>query len=116
MKAARLAEIRAGLSGGFGPLPWKDGDPRCHCTQCSRCGELFRTQDYPAHRDVCWVGSGKSTIVELLAEVERLTATLAKVTTVVDGLPATLATTGGGTYTDVRLSDLQAELHAARQR
>lgn len=33
--------------------PWKDGDPRCHCTHCSLCGALYRTEDIGKHIDEC---------------------------------------------------------------
>lgn len=38
-----------------GPRPWRDGDPRCHCTHCDGCGRLFRTEDIAAHRSRCHV-------------------------------------------------------------
>jgi hypothetical protein len=36
-----------------GPRPWRDGDPRCHCTHCDSCWRLYRTEDINAHRNVC---------------------------------------------------------------
>jgi hypothetical protein len=36
-----------------GPKPWKDGDPRGHCSHCSSCARLYRTKDIDAHQDVC---------------------------------------------------------------
>ena len=33
--------------------PWRDGDERCHCTHCSSCGSLFRTQDVYTHQKHC---------------------------------------------------------------
>jgi hypothetical protein len=60
--------------------PWKDGDPRCHCTHCDWCKLLFRTEDIAEHRKECpeeprrkdaLIEQLQACVAELEARVER---------------------------------------------
>lgn len=45
--------------------PWRDGDTRAHCTHCSCCGYLFRTDEILIHINEAHLGSRENEMKHL---------------------------------------------------
>lgn len=53
------------------PRPWRDGDPRVHCTHCNACHDLYPTADIARHREVCPVERARLTALDNLRRTQR---------------------------------------------
>ena len=51
--------------------PWRDGDPRCHCTHCQCCGWLFPSVEIEQHLKEAHLG-GQREELRHLREAARL--------------------------------------------